>query len=148
VSYRMRLRRNDGTVYLERWGLECQWFGVFVHRMDAPDPGRDLHDHPWAFWSIILKGGYYEYRAPVRTAVQTDADALSVHRRPWSIRQMRLDECHRIYHLEHRQSWSLVFRGPRRRSWGFYCPEGWVDYRDYDSSRRAGLGEEVKKGTP
>lgn len=52
---RLTLRRADGEVYLNRWGIgHDRVGGVLLHRMDAPDPGVDLHDHPWWFVSIIL----------------------------------------------------------------------------------------------
>jgi hypothetical protein len=49
---------------------------------------------------------------------------------------MRLDECHRITHLSRRHVWTLVVRGPRVRSWGFYEPDGWVRARNTGSARR------------
>lgn len=85
MSARMRLRRADGAVYLDRWGFEWPakseepyrrpWFGVFVHRMDAADPGIDLHDHPWWFGSLILWGGYTEERSDIRDAPARAATA-------------------------------------------------------------------------
>ena len=66
---RLRLRRADGRVYLDRWGLAHERVGgVFLHRMQAPDPGVDLHDHPWPFASVVLWGGYIEQRADIREA--------------------------------------------------------------------------------
>ncbi len=32
-------RHQAGQVHPERRGFECRWFGVFLHRIDAPDPG-------------------------------------------------------------------------------------------------------------
>ena len=42
--------------YLTRWHLipENNRFNVFLHRMNAPDPGRALHDHPWNFTTYVL----------------------------------------------------------------------------------------------
>lgn len=59
------------------------------------------------------------------------------NRRPWRVRTMRLDECHTITHLHKGTSWSLVLRGPRRRRWGFYMPDGYMDEREYDRTVRA-----------
>jgi hypothetical protein len=163
MSARMRLRRADGRVYLDRWGFE--WpakqgtgddvtrrplFGVFVHRMDAPDPGIDLHDHPWAFASLILRGGYTEERADIREAskfaeiAEHYADCVPaprrghvVHRRWLSVRTMRLDECHRITDLDRTPTWTLVVHGRFRRVWGFHLPHGWMTSRAYDQTVRA-----------
>jgi hypothetical protein len=152
MSRRMTLRRADGRIYLDRWGLECRWAGVFIHKMSAPDPGIDLHDHPWTFASLILAGGYTEERVETRQApaLALAADEFSkrhpdgVHqrgfrreRRRWSLRVMRLDECHRITDLDGPTCWTLVIHGPKRRHWGFYLPYGWMEWRTYERTVRA-----------
>lgn len=144
---RMRLRRSDGQVYLDRWGIGHDGVGrILVHRMEAPDPGVDLHDHPWWFVSIVLWGGYTEQRAEVRQAadIATEAERHGVPyrgqqvRRRWlSVRTMRLDDCHTITSLRRRTCWTLVIGGPRRRIWGFYLPTGWVSEWVYDHTVRA-----------
>lgn len=156
---RMRLRRADGQIYLDRWGLRVPWLGlVYLHRMQAPDPGVDLHDHPFWFASLVLWGGYVEERASVREAPGLAAEAerrtgfrlpsgrwfpnrrrgaVVEARRPGTLRTMRLDECHTITHLFRRTSWSLVIGGPYVRRWGFYTADGWVDERTYDETVRA-----------
>jgi len=143
----LRLRRADGRVYLDRYGFEfpskreptddgpsrLPWFGIFLHRMDAPDPGIDLHDHPWWFGSLILWGGYTEERAPIR-----EPDRGVIVSRSWlSWRTMRLDESHRITGLSRKRVWTLVIHGPVRRGWGFYLCDGWMPWRVYDSTVRA-----------
>lgn len=150
VRRRLTLRRGDGDVYLDRWGLSHPRIGgVLVHRMTAPDPGVDLHDHPWWFGSLILWGGYDEERNDTRTAPfdARFAEAIEgaggraprgwlVERRWLSWRSMRLDECHRIIRLRRRTCWTLVVNGPRRRTWGFYEPKGWVKHTDSATERR------------
>lgn len=149
IYRRLRLRRSDGQVYLDRWGVGHDRLGrVLLHRMDAPDPGIDLHDHPWWFMSIVLWGGYTELRAdirdaPVLAAVSESPGLFScergveVVRPPLSARVMRLDECHTITRLHRRRCWTLVIGGPRRRKWGFYLPTGYVDEATYDATVRA-----------
>lgn len=135
-------------MYLDRWGVGHERIGrVFVHRMAAPDPGVDLHDHPWWFVSLVLWGGYVEQRADTRHAPTLAhlAEALGGnrtrgtvrYRRPWTVRTMRLDECHTITELLRPTCWTLVVGGPRRRSWGFYLPSGYMVEHDYDATVRA-----------
>lgn len=142
---RMRLRRGDGRVYLERWGIESKRVGgIFVHKMSAPDPGVDVHDHPWSFWSLILKGGYVERRANTRKP------GVQPHRGRGlgSLRLMRLDEAHTITHLKGETSWSLVVHGPTVRCWGFYVWSrrnarwDWVESAEYADSER-GLSRDL-----
>lgn len=145
---RMRLRRADGAVYLDRWGLSIDRIGgIYLHRMTAPDPGLDLHDHPWTFVTIPLWGGYIEERSDTRTAslcaamadrwARTCTRGVTGEVRCLRLRMMRLDECHRITKLRRRSAWTLVFRGPRRRGWGFYTATGYVDEHTYDVTVRA-----------
>lgn len=130
----MRLRRSDGKIYLDRWGLEYKPIGgVFIHRMQAPDPGIDLHDHPWTFWSFVVKGGYLEVRQEARR-IGNHAE----FRARWSWRKMRLDECHRIIELwRSRPCWTLVIHGPVQRTWGFYVNGKWMQWQEYDRTVRA-----------
>jgi hypothetical protein len=138
---RLTLRRADGQVYLDRWAVgHDRVGGIMLHRMSAPDPGVDLHDHPWWFLSVVLWGGYTEERADTRAAPAMAQ--LAEHgvptRRPWgSARTMRLDECHRVVALDRRTCWTLVVKGPRRRPWGFYLPTGYMPEPQYDAEVRS-----------
>lgn len=131
MSARIRLRRTDGKLFLERWGFECERFGVFLHHIEAPDPTPDRHDHPWNFASLVLKGGYTETRNRVAWAWDEYKMVETVRRR-WSWRTLRLDTCHTITEV-HDDTWTLVFRGRKRsdRKWGFFTPKGFVSASDY-----------------
>ncbi len=152
VFRRLTLRTHGGNVYLDRWGIGIRSIGtVYLHRMEAPDPGAELHDHPWAFLTVPLWGGYVEERAlcrdaPLYAAITEDVESrhgreqtatrrgFEETRRPFRPRVMRLDECHTIIRLRRRVSWSLVIAGPVKRNWGFYLPTGWVDHDRYEDS--------------
>lgn len=150
MSSRLRLRRYDGQVYLERWGFEVEKLGrsgIFLHKMTSPDPGIDLHDHPWWFASIVLWGGYDEERADIREASMmakvaedrgVDQRGWLSGRKRWSLKSTPLDVCHRITRLHKPTVWTLVIHGPHRRVWGFYPPEGYMDEPTYDATIRAG----------
>jgi hypothetical protein len=114
--------------YLRRWILfATPWFGVNLHhilRSDGTD--RGYHDHPWSFFSIRLKGTYTEYvlrendigfEVPVRT-----------RNRRFSFR--RAEDAHRVdVDVEDVGCWTLIFKGPRRREWGFRQPNGeWIHH--------------------
>ena len=146
MTARFKLKRSDGRIYLERWGWECRQFGVFIHRMDAPDPGLDLHDHPFWFASLILWGGYTEERcrsflAPYWAA---RAERLNIarrgnrrHRRWLSVASTPLHFCHRITELDRSPTWTLVVRGRKLQKWAFYLPTGRMDWQEYDRTVRA-----------
>jgi hypothetical protein len=117
---------------MERWRLlQTPWFGVYVHFIYREDLDPVVHDHPWAFVSLVLFGGYDElYTADPRSS---DASVTQRHRMGRS-HLFPLTAAHRITHVR-RWTTTLVFVGPKRRVWGFYdygLPLGshWVDYRD------------------
>lgn len=37
-------------------------FSIYLHLFLHPDDDRALHDHPWNWWSFLLRGPYIEYR--------------------------------------------------------------------------------------
>lgn len=121
--------------YLTRFRIiDLPWFGLYLHIIRRCDMGRDLHDHPWGFVTLILSGGYTERWAPDGMyAVRAARDLVPTDQRHWrrgSVHRIRYGEFHSISHLD-RQVWSLVFRGPRRSSWTFATSRGLVDNDEY-----------------
>lgn len=148
ILERLTLRDNNGAPFLHRWGLHLGPVGIFLHSIPARDPGLDLHDHPWPFATLILWGGYTDEVEETRRAVErarTVADHPQLPCTPGrartfrrgSIHRGRTHEAHRITSVEP-HTWTLVVRGRREgdQAWGFYTPDGWVDWRDYDYAAR------------
>jgi hypothetical protein len=59
---RIVIYREDGIPYLIRRTLFSfgSWFSIKYHQILVSDEAC-MHDHPWSFLTIILKGGYYEW---------------------------------------------------------------------------------------
>lgn len=56
------LYHADGSLYMARYWLRRHAAGssawaARVHYLATPDEDRHLHDHPWDFVSIVLRGG-------------------------------------------------------------------------------------------
>jgi hypothetical protein len=108
---------DDDTLYLTRWKLiETPYFGVYLHRFDAPDSRPTLHDHPWPFISLVLRGGYVERRIDQKTM---EIDEHHVVRR---LNVMPLGGSHAIMKLLRPRVWTLMLVGRRRRTWGYWEP--------------------------
>jgi len=111
------IRTADGDPYLTRIILsKTRWGRIFIHAIHRSDQDRELHDHPWQFVSLLLKGpGYLEH--------QPDGSAIRFG--PLSI-NWRLDaaEPHRL-ELDEKcgPQWTLVFCGRHIRDWGFHVPK-------------------------
>lgn len=126
-AFMMRRRIGiPGDVYLDRvYIVQTPWFGIMFHRIFRPDNQRDLHDHPWNFFSIILLGSYVE-----------DTINGPRHRRWWNWK--RAEDRHSIRECSRRPVWTLVFTGRKRRTWGFWVDGGarWVRWTEYEKVDR------------
>jgi hypothetical protein len=115
-----------GNPYLLRWILFRQGTKprVYIHHFMRSDDDRALHDHPWWFVSILLRGSYLEH----------GPGGARVRRAP-SIAFRPLDTRHRI-ELLRQPVWTLFITGPRVRGWGFWCEDRFVPWRDFDGCDR------------
>jgi hypothetical protein len=120
--------------YMTRWRvIAVPWFGLYVHRLDKPDPRPTLHDHPWPFLSLILRGGYTE-EVGVRSEGESSSPVVGRRSRSWrhgSSHRLRKSDAHTITGLRRTPTWTLVLVGRRARpepSWGYWDEEGWIPF--------------------
>jgi hypothetical protein len=126
----------DNSLYLTRWYLlKLPWFSIALHRFVRGDNDRDLHDHPYAFWSLILKGGYWEI------FLGADGQVNKVWQRPGKLLRRPATWRHRVELPAQQCCWTLLLRWPTERSWGFWTSEGWVHWRRYRDFKIARDGQ-------
>jgi len=118
---------RSGDVYLTRYvllGKRFQGNGgkLFLHCFHRSD-GDVLHDHPWPFWSLLLWPGYWK-QTPAGTKWY---GPLSLLRRPAAWK-------HRVI-VRPGKTWSLVWAGRKERSWGFWCPQGFLPWRAFAANQ-------------
>ena len=125
--------------YLRRWYVipRNRWLNVYLHNIRRSDEDRALHDHPWWNCSILLKGGYVEI-VPTRGATK-----VAKFRETGSVVFRAARAAHRLVLTDAGPVWTLFITGPRLREWGFWCPKGWVHWRDFTAGAR---GELVGRG--
>lgn len=117
---RREISDHRGGVYLRRWTLlETPWFAFYLHKMLGPDADRWLHDHPFRFLSVVLRGGYDE---------EVHAEGNEERVRWFSVKGS--STFHRIVRLHRRPTWTLVLRGRRHKEWGFLTPNGWQAHHE------------------
>lgn len=118
-----RINDSAGKLYLWRLRiLECPLFGVMLHKIVAKDPDKEMHDHPFDFVSFVLWGGYEEW--------MRDRHRLYAKIVRW-FNFKHAETPHKIACLMRVPTWTLVLRGPRRRTWGFTTDRGWVPWHVY-----------------
>lgn len=52
--------REIGETFYRFQLLKTPWRNIYLHFLDAPRPHPHCHDHPWHFWTLLLRGGYEE----------------------------------------------------------------------------------------
>lgn len=126
--------------YLIRWFLipRNRWFNVYLHKFCRDDDDRAMHCHPWWFASIVLCGRYFE---------QLNFFELPrIERKVFSFAIRRPTDRHIVYLPKDADGkpipcWTLVFTGPRIREWGFWCPKGFVHWKQFvDSTDEGNVG--------
>ena len=137
--YRVIMDRADNDPYLERYYIflkdrEHFPFNMFVHKFLKGDPD-DVHDHPWSYATLILKGGYYEW-IPQFNADGTKSCEVRKWRGPGHFRRCGAKSYHRIELADGVTAWTLVMPGPKQRDWGFLVNNQWVQHEQYFESRR------------
>jgi hypothetical protein len=109
-------------VYLDRlFIIKTRWFGLYLHRIYRADYAKCEHNHPWAFITLILRGGYEE-------------EVARFLRRPGYVGYRPRSFEHRITRLLKGPALTLVFRGPDHFDWGFVTKLGYMPWEEWVES--------------
>lgn len=104
-------------------------FGARVHHILRSDAGRDFHDHPWWYLTIILRGGYWEIRPEFFAGV-----VIGETRRwhgPGNVLLRRARSWHRLELPTGETAWTLFCTGPKMQPWGFLVGQQKIGWREY-----------------
>jgi hypothetical protein len=117
---------NAGQVYLRRLRIaQTPWVSLYLHWISEPDPHRDPHDHPWTFWSFILRGGYSE-----DVFERIGGKPIRCYWRRWTLHRMPVTKAHQITTVQP-GTVTLVLTGRRVREWCFWTENRLVPWREY-----------------
>lgn len=129
-------RRADGTMdynappIMRRWHIlraVVTWRGrqygrefAFHFLMNADNLALGLHDHPWDFWSIVLRGWYVEMYHDRQVDDEGRIYVGGQRRRPWlSSASHPATFTHAIIDVAPRGCLTFVVTSPRIQAWGF-----------------------------
>jgi hypothetical protein len=115
--------------YLRRWYVipKNRFLNFYLHRVNASDDDRALHDHPWASCSVMLEGTYLEI-TPTGSHIRKKGQL--VFRGGAAMHRLEVVDG---------PVWTLFITGPKYREWGFADPKlGWTHWREY-----LGVGDET-----
>lgn len=127
-------------------------FGLRIHRIMSSDVPV-FHDHPWDFWSLILRTGYREITpdwshgpTPAHITVSDDYDGhmpvtythvLQQFHPPGTLLHRKATDWHYLQLRAGEEAWTLVLTSQKRQGWGFLV-DGLikVPWRTYIEARR------------
>ena len=135
---RIIMDRVCNEPYLERYYVFLKDrthfpFNVFLHKFLKGDPD-DVHDHPWPYATLILKGGYWEW-VPIFNSIGEKVSELAKWRGPGHFRICSANSYHRIELDPNITAWTLFMPGPQKREWGFLVKNKWIHNDIYLSER-------------
>ena len=135
---RIVMDRINNEPYLERYYLFLKDrkrfpFNIFLHKFLKSDPD-DVHDHPWPYATLILKGGYYEW-TPIFDGEGKKIAEKCAWRGPGHFRTCSANSYHRIELDPSVTAWTLFMPGPQKREWGFLVNNTWIHNITYLSER-------------
>ena len=131
--------RVDKELYLTRYYLFLKDrkqfpFNLFLHRFHKDDE-ETMHDHPWSYATLILKGGYYEW-IPFFNEMGEMTCEVQKWRGPGHFRICGPDSYHRIELKPGVTAWTLFMPLKKVREWGFLVNNKWIHNEQYLKERR------------
>lgn len=132
-------RDEDNKDYMVRYTLcNNSLFSIKVHNLLISDNTTCLHDHPWLFYSLILKGGYWEHTPNVnqhKTDLTKTFDGNNIVRKwisPGSFMKRPAHWIHALELPEGQTCWTFVITFKKTKEWGFYTKAfGFLNWREY-----------------
>ena len=98
---------------------------IYLHKFQKDDEDQALHDHPWWFVSIMLRG---KYREIVRDHYVERSAPSMAFRSATHAHRVVLKRDHKDRPIP---CWTILITGSVQRTWGFWCPKGFVNWKDF-----------------
>lgn len=123
----MEIKSKKGVLHFRRWRImETPWFGIYIHGIYKADKDLHLHDHPWNYMSVVLKGAYLE-------ASKVDGEIRMA--RPVQWKWNNATRFHKIALLVTPSVYTLFITGKKYREWGYDVDGVWVDNQTYRNTK-------------
>lgn len=125
---------------------------LMVHHFMPNVEDRDCHDHPRPFWTLVLRGRYFDLvpcehcRGEGIERLEAQGQQVGALCRKCGVAgvvvgdvmkagMLRRRPAHHshITRTDDRGAWTLVLMGPLARPWGFWRAGRWWPWRDYEA---------------
>lgn len=94
--------------YFRKWVIDFGPFAIRLHRWYSDDDHRAMHDHPYWFVTLVLRGGY------------TDVSPDGIDRLSAGDARFRPAEYRHSVQNVRPNTWTLLVSGRPWRRWGFW----------------------------
>jgi hypothetical protein len=122
------IRSKEGKLHFRRWELlKTKWFSIWIHGIYESDQDLHLHNHPWDFKSIVLKGSYIEL-----------TEKGFVWQTPLKFNSRNGENFHKIYKLLTPVVYTLFFVTPTKREWGYEVNGEFITHEKYRELKKQG----------
>ena len=119
------IKSKEGIVHFQRYELlKTPWFICYLHKIYERDKDLHLHNHPWKFLGIIIKGSYIEQR-PDKEKIKSFGSL------GWGDQRY----FHKIKQVIN-PTISLFFVSIKTNEWGYQTEKGFIDHKTYRSNKR------------
>lgn len=123
------IKSKSGKLHFRRWEiLKTKWFSIWIHGIYAADQDKHLHNHPWDFKSIVLKGSYVE---------KTESGFVRQYSGKINIRNGA--NFHKILRLTSPAVYTLFIVTPPKRTWGYKVGDKFIENEKYREMKNSGL---------
>lgn len=116
IFLRKEIISKKGELHFRRWGIDAFIFGIYIHQIYKADEDKHLHDHPWDYISICLKGSFMEECVKKVNIIK-----------PGNVIIRKANSFHKIKDMITPAVTTLFMTGPRRRKWGYDVNDKWVE---------------------
>lgn len=119
---------KTGEVHFRRWELlKTPWGSIWLHGIYKADQDKHLHNHPWDFKSIVLKGSYIE-QTPLGNKRQY----------PGKFNSRNGADYHKILELLSPVVYTLFFVSKPKREWGYRVRGEFIQHEKYREMKNNG----------
>jgi hypothetical protein len=123
------IRSKEGKLHFRRWQiLKTPWFSIYIHGIYAPDQDKHLHNHPWDYKSLVLKGSYIE-------ETNNGVNLLKFG----SVTSRNGEDYHKIKTLLTNSVYTLFIVSPAKRTWGYQVDGKWMHNEEYRKLKNQNL---------
>lgn len=147
LLYRWTLLKVGHMPHPNRGELVHSRAKVMLHHFLPESRDRDVHDHPWQFVTVVLKGYYDDVsRCPVCKDENRVVRCVECGGRGFKIERMKAGmvryrpttHAHQTY-AGPNGCWTLVIAGPIERMWGFFIEGKWLPWHEYEDKYGSGM---------